>query len=260
MQAEMRDRLVSLLEDRVAGRSPWRDILADEPGLSIDDAYLLQSSLMRKLTAAGDPIFGYKAASTSLAIQAARGTGGPVAGGLLASCVRDDDSAIAVVPGARNAAEAEVALLLGSDIVGPNVTPLDVRRATVALLPAIEIAIGPPGGVDRSQQMAIATQKTSGSVIIGCPGRSPDGIDLLLEGAVITVNGVHKASATAVEVMGDPYRAGAFIANRMLASGDRLRAGMILMTGSITLAVPVAAGDVVRVDFTRLGSVNIRMT
>lgn len=259
MQAGKRDRLVSLLADRVSGRTPWRDVLDDDPELTIDEAYLVQSALIRRLAEAGDPVVGYKAASTSLAIQAASGRGGPVAGALLASCLRDDDSSVPFVPGARNAAEAEVAILLGADIVGPNVTPLDVRRATAALLPAIEIAVGPPGGAERSTQMAIATQKTSGAVIIGGPGRSPDGIDLRLEGAVITVNGRHRASATAVEVMGDPYRAGAFIANRMLASGDALRAGMILMTGSITLAVEVAAGDQVRVDFTRLGSVNVRM-
>ncbi|TVR11158.1 MAG: hypothetical protein EA385_01885 [Salinarimonadaceae bacterium] len=259
MKADERDRLISLLADRVAGTIAWKDILEDAPDLSIDDAYLLQSGLMRRLAAAGDPLVGYKASLTNLAMQKARGTGGPVAGGLLASCLRDDDSAIAFVPGARNAVEAEVAILLGADIDGPNVTALDVRRATAALLPAIEVAVGAPGNVDRSSQMAIATQKTTGAVILGGPGRSPDGIDLRVEGAVITVNGEYKATATAVEVMGDPYRAGAFIANQMLATGDKLRAGMILMTGSITLAVNVVAGDNVRVDFTRLGSVNIRM-
>jgi 2-keto-4-pentenoate hydratase len=58
--------------------------------------------------------------------------------------------------------------------------------------------------------------------------------------------------------MGDPYVAAAFIANTVLANGDRLRAGMILMTGSIIAAIPVATGDDVRVDFTRLGSVGVR--
>jgi 2-keto-4-pentenoate hydratase len=114
-----------------------------------------------------------------------------------------------MVADCRNAVEPEIALLLGADLPGPDVTPLDVRRATAALLPAIEVAVGAPGHKERSRHMVIATQKTSGSIIVGGPATAPSGIDLRLEGSVLAINGTARGSATAVEVMGDPYIAAA---------------------------------------------------
>ena len=252
------ESLVDRIADRVAGRSPWRDILEDEPDLSIENAYRVQAGLMRRRMAEGETVVGYKAAYTSAAVQAQRGNGGPIAGAILRSAHLPESAPIAIVPNSRNAVEPEVAILLGADLPGPEVTPLDVLRATEALLPAIEVAVGAPGHADRSRHMVIATHKTAGSVIVGGPGLAPQGIDLRVEGCVMTINGEVRGSATGVEVMGNPYNAAAFIANTVLANGEMLRAGMILMTGSIIAAIPIAAGDDVRVDFTRLGSIGIR--
>lgn len=252
------ESLVDMISDRVDGHAPWKDVMEDRPDLSEDDAYRLQFALMRRRTAAGDAVVGYKAAYTSVAVQAQRGNGGPVAGALLRSAVLDEDKPIAIVPDRRNAVEPEIAILLAADLPGPLVTPLDVRRATAVLLPAIEVAVGARGNVDRTRHMVIATNKTAGSVIVGGPGRSPDGIDLRVEGCVLEINGKVRGTATAAEVMGDPYVAAAFIANTLLAHGEVLRAGAILMTGSIVAATPIAAGDEVRARFTRLGDIAIR--
>jgi 2-keto-4-pentenoate hydratase len=254
------DDLVARIDDRTRGRAPWVDILEDRPDLDEHGAYAVQFGLMRRRLAAGDRLVGYKAAYTSLAVQAQRGNGGPIAGGILASGFETETAPIGIVPNARNAVEPEVAILLGDDLPGPDVGPLDVLRATHSLLPAIEVAVGAPGHAERSRQMVIATHKTAGSVIVGGPGCRPQGIDLRLEACVIRINGSVRGSATAVEVLGDPYVAAAFIANKLIEHGERLRAGMILMTGSILAAIPVQAGDDVRVDFTRLGSVGIRFS
>jgi 2-keto-4-pentenoate hydratase len=106
--------------------------------------------------------------------------------------------------------------------------------------------------------MVIATHKTLGSIIVGGPLHSPRDIDLRLEGMVMQINGKVRGSATAVEVMGNPFNAAAFIANTVAANGECLRAGMVLMTGSIITAIPVSAGDDVRIQFTRLGSIVAR--
>ena len=252
------DDLVALIDDRTRGLAPWADILQDRPDLDERGAYEVQFALMRRRVAGGDRLIGYKAAYTSLAIQAQRGNGGAIAGGILASGVESETAPIAIVPNARNAVEPEVAILLGSDLPGPVVGPLDVMRATHMLLPAIEVAVGAPGGIDRSRQMVIATHKTAGSIIVGGAGCGPAGVDLRLEGAVMRVNGEVRGSATAVEVLGDPYIAAAFIANKLIEHDVCLRAGMLLMTGSIFAAIPVVPRDEVRVDFTRIGSVGLR--
>jgi 2-keto-4-pentenoate hydratase len=50
-----------------------------------------------------------------------------------------------------------------------------------------------------------------------------------------------------------------FIANKLAEYGHGLRAGMVLMTGSIVASIPLAAGDDVDVEFTQLGAVRVRM-
>ncbi len=252
------ESLVDRVADRVAGSAPWVDILTDEPELSIEDAYRIQFRLMQRRMAEGVAVVGYKAAYTSLAMQRERGKGGPIVGAILRSGVFDEGQPVRIVPDSRNAVEAEVAILLGADLPGPDVSATDVMRATAGLFPAIEIAVSAPGNVERSRHMVIATHKTHGGIIVGNPLRAPDGIDLRLEGAVVSINGAVSGSATAVEVLGNPYISAAFIANTVIENGDQLRAGMILMTGSILTAMPVSAGDDVRVEFTRLGSVHAR--
>lgn len=250
--------LADRMADRVSGRAPWLDILEDEPGLTDEDAYAVQFRLMDRLVAEGDAIAGYKAAYTSLAMQKARGTGGPIAGAFLRSAVVSESDPLPLVADSRNAVEPEVAILLGSDLTGSNITPHDMLGATACLLPALEVAVGAPGNLQRSRQMVIATHKTFGSVILGGPGWSPVGIDLRTEGVVVSLNDEVHASATAVEVLGNPWIAAAFIANTVLRYGGILRAGMVLMTGSIIAAHPCVAGDRVTAEFSRLGRVGVK--
>lgn len=250
-------RLTETIAARVAGRAPWIDVTEDDPSITDEDAYQIQAGLMERLCATGDAIAGYKAAYTSLAMQRERKTGGPIVGAFLRSAIVEDGAVLPLVHNSRNAVEPEVAILLGRDVEGTEVTPHDVMAATACLLPAIEVAVGAPGDVKRSRQMVIATHKTFGSVVLGSPGAIAAGIDLRLEGTVLTVNGEVRGSGTAVEVLGNPWRAAATIANIAARHGARLRAGMVLMTGSIIAALPVSAGDRVEVEFTRLGKVGL---
>ena len=57
---------------------------------------------------------------------------------------------------------------------------------------------------------------------------------------------------------GNPLSLVAGIANLLGQYGETLKAGMVLMTGSIVSALPVEKGDHVDVEFTRLGRVGAR--
>jgi 2-keto-4-pentenoate hydratase len=75
---------------------------------------------------------------------------------------------------------------------------------------------------------------------------------------VLSINGVMQGSATGVEVMGDPLHAVALVANKIGAADGTLKAGMVLMTGSLIANLPVSPGDHLQVEFTRLGRVQAR--
>jgi len=104
----------------------------------------------------------------------------------------------------------------------------------------------------------IGSKFTGGGIVIGAPMSAPHGIDLRLEGMVISINGEVKGSATGVEVMGNPLTAVALVANTIAGYGEKLEAGMLIMTGSFMGNLPVQPRDDLRVDFTRLGSVTAR--
>ena len=152
-----------------------------------------------------------------------------------------------------------MAVLLEYDLAGPGVGATDVLLATAALFPAIEVVASRGERGKRSQQMRIIGSKfTGGGIVVGHPPTAPHGIDLRLEGMVISINGEVRGSATGVEVMGNPLHAVALVANTIAAYGAKLDAGMLIMTGSFMGNLPVAAGDELRVEFTRLGSVTAR--
>jgi 2-oxopent-4-enoate/cis-2-oxohex-4-enoate hydratase len=71
-------------------------------------------------------------------------------------------------------------------------------------------------------------------------------------------NGQRVATAAAAEVLGNPLNSLAWLANALGKLGGKLRAGDVVMTGSISKVFRPKAGDAVRASFTRLGSVSCR--
>ena len=253
----MNNELLDYLERQIDGKEPFRDIVDKSPGVTIDDAYRLMLDLARRKSARGDRLIGYKAAYTSKAMQKANGMDEPILGCLMRSGLRSEAQTISLKPGIHTIAEPEVTVLLKKDLAGPGVTALDAHAAIAGLFPSLEFADWSVGGKQRSRQMGIAIHKSTGGIVIGSPMTAP-GIDLRVEGAVIRLNGEPRGSGTGVEVLGDPINVVVEIANILARYDAKLEAGMIVMTGSIVQAVPVAPGDSVHVEFTRLGSVRAR--
>lgn len=236
------------------------EILEHAPGLSVPDAYRVQRIRMEKHDARGDRIIGYKAALTSKSMQERAGIGEPVLGTLLASRTYQEEQPVALGGFFHARVEPEVAVLLKSDLRGPGVTPLQALAAIEGYLPCVELGDIRTGENPRSLQQTIVCNTFNGGHVFGGPLSAPHGIDLRLEGMVMAVNGEAAGSATAVEVLGDPILSVCFMANKLAGVERTLKAGMVLMTGSIVKSVPVKPGDELRVDFTRLGSVRLRFT
>jgi 2-keto-4-pentenoate hydratase len=155
--------------------------------------------------------------------------------------------------------EAEIAFVLGRDLVGPGVTPAQALVAVEGALPALELVdvryTGKPLASD-----VIADGVFANAIVLGTPLTPIAGLDLALEGLVYELNGVRTATNTAAEVLGNPVNSLVWLANHLGARGLGLQAGDLVMTGSISLLLRPKAGDVVRATYTRLGSVSVRFT
>jgi 2-oxo-3-hexenedioate decarboxylase len=61
-------------------------------------------------------------------------------------------------------------------------------------------------------------------------------------------------------VLGHPAMSVAMLANMLAQRGEEIPAGTFIMTGSITAAVAVAAGDVITARYQDLGLVSVKFS
>ncbi len=83
-------------------------------------------------------------------------------------------------------------------------------------------------------------------------------VDMRLTGMSLEGNGELINSGTTAEVWGNPAAAVACLANMLAEFDIELKAGSIVMSGALTAAIPVGAGDVVTASFCGMGSVSAK--
>jgi len=252
--------VVEWTERQLASGKIVPEVLDKFPGLSEAEAYRVQQATIQRRVAKGDRPAGMKAAMTSKAMREAVGLKEPVMGHLLQSGMLRDGQAVSVAGFVKATIEPEVAVILKGPLAGPGATRAQALAATAGYAAAIEIGDIKTGDNKRSPQQTLICNVMNGGQVVGPKLVAPDGIDLRVEGMVVTINGMVRGSATAVEVLGDPINSVLFIANKLGELGGRLEPGWLLMTGSIVRGIPVQAGDHVEVEFTRLGRVSLRFT
>lgn len=226
--------------------------------MSSEDAYRVQYELIKILCAHGQKIIGRKVALTNRATRLQFGVDEPIFGHLMSPGIFLDGNPLAADQFVDPLVEAEVAFLLKRDLKGPGITPLAVLQATEGVLPAMEVGdIILKGGKPRAIDL-IAYNALSAGVVLG-PQLTPiQNLNLRYEGVVLELNGELVSSGAGAEVMGGPAHSVAWLANKVAEFDDFLRAGEIIISGSITGYIKVKKGDHVRVTFTRLGSVGIK--
>ena len=94
--------------------------------------------------------------------------------------------------------------------------------------------------------------------VIGGRSRNLDELDLRTLGVVLEINGEVRSMACGAAVLGHPLAAVAMMANHLGARGQEIPAGTFIMTGGVTEALQVKAGDNVNVRFQDLGTVGFR--
>jgi 2-keto-4-pentenoate hydratase len=224
-------------------------------GLSLDDAYEIQAIQTRRRTADGARIVGFKVGLTSAPMRRQLGIDEPDYGVLFGDMVQTADAPIAVAGYLQPRAEPEVALVLDSPLTGPGLSVADLLGATRHVLPAIEIIDSRIADWRITLVDTIADNASSGGLVLGSTPVSPAGIDLALVGCVLRHNGRIVQTGAGAAVIGSPWHAATWLANTLTARGVTLDAGHVILTGSVTAAVPVSAGDTVTATIDRLGSV-----
>ncbi len=239
-------------------KTPMAPLTEMHPGMDMADAYAVQLEGIR-LRTDNDPkrIFGWKVGLTSKAMQQMLNVDQPDFGHLLDNMLINEGTDIVSSEMIWPRVEPEVAFLLKSDLKGPSVTAKDVMAATEALIPALEVIDSRVRDWKIKLCDTIADNASCGRFVLGRSRTKPDGIDTSLIGMNYFVDGNLTSTATSAAVIGDPAEAVAWLANILAPYGHYLRAGQVIMPGSLVAAVDAKPGGKFRADFDRIGSVSL---
>jgi len=253
---ETRDELAESLFTALRTAAPI-DRLTATHDLTIADAYDVQRRFVERRLEAGARVVGHKIGLTSQGIQDQLGVDRPDFGRLLDAMFVEGH----VVPGEDLIApriEPEVGFLMAESLE-PPVTYLDVLRATRAVLPVLEVIDSRIRDWDIGIEDTIADNASSAMFLAGESLTPVAGTDLSLEGVKLYRNGELAASGVGAAVLDHPARSVAWLANTLGDLDERLEAGHVVLSGSLTPAAPLAPGDAVTAEFTTIGSITARL-
>ena len=228
-----------------------------DPVLGENDAYGAQYHFLHGL----DPretVAGHKVALTTKASRDHLGIHEPCYGHILSTCVYENDGDVSIGNLTAPHIEAEVAFVLGEELRGPGVTPVDVMRATAGVMPSLELVDLKVRGEGVSANDVIIHNALHGGLVVGSRLTPLDSLELQYEGVTVEHNGVLFGSGTGAEVMGNPINPIVWLANKLAEFGDWLRAGETIISGSMVVPVEVKPGDYVKATYSRMGSVSAR--
>jgi len=246
--AQIAARLTKARADRIA-ISP---VSAEFPGFDLAAGYAVQ----RHLRAEAGALAGWKLGLTSCAKQAQVGVHEPVRGFLAAADALDLGEPLLVSEYIQPRAEPEIAFLIGTSLAGPTVSSADVMAATAAVALGVEVLDSRYRDYTFTAADVVADNTSAARYVIG-PAVPAAGIDLRLLGVLLEHNGEVIATAAGAAALGHPASAVAWLVRSLAAENDGLRRGDLVLSGGLTAAVALQAGDVVAVAADRLGSVEI---
>jgi 2-keto-4-pentenoate hydratase len=249
-------RLIDAAEQRRPCR-PVRELLPDG---GVDDGYEVQK-LVHERSSAGRRRVGRKIGLTSAAVQAQMQVDTPDFGVLFADMAFGDSEPIPFGDLLQPRVEAEVAFVLGADLPERDVTPTEVLRAIDFVVPAIEVVDSRIAGWDISIFDTVADNASSGVFVTGGSPRSLRSVPDLRECEMaLVVDGEVVSSGTGAACLGHPLNAVVWLANAVAARGEPLRAGELVLSGSLGPLVPVRPGRVYEAGLGGLGSVRAAFT
>ena len=258
MNDELTRRLGDELHDALVSRKTVQPLTARHEGITIDDAYRIQQHMLGRRLSEGQTVVGKKIGVTSKPVMQMLGVSQPDFGYLLSGMIADQVSAVPFDSLIQPRAEGEIAFVLKRDLKGPHVTNADVLAATEGVMACFEIVDSRIDNWKIKIQDTVADNASSGVFVLGSALVAPRSIDLNLCGMVLERNGEIVATGAGAAALGSPVNAVAWLANALGRFDIALKAGEVILSGSLAAMIPVQRGDRFRMQIGGIGECNVR--
>lgn len=227
--------------------------------ITIDDAYHISLRMVNRRVEAGAKIIGKKIGLTSKAVQnmlnVHQSDFGYLTDDMLYASGSDMPISEKLI---QPRAEGEIAFILKHDLTGPGITNIDVIRATEYVVPCFEIVDSRVRDWKIKIQDTVADNASCGLFVLGNDLVDPRDVDLITCGMVVEKNGKIISTGAGAAALGSPVNCVTWLANTLGKFGIGLKAGEVILSGSLVPLEPVVAGDFMRVDIGGIGSASVR--
>ena len=240
-------------------RQPIKPLTGKMPNLSIEDAYRISLGLLDRRLADGESVVGKKIGLTSRAVQEMLKVDQPDFGFLTDAMVRRSGDTLDIRRDLiQPKAEGEIAFRLSRNLQGPGVTAAQVLGATDSLAACFEIVDSRIVDWRIRIQDTVADNASCGLIVLGDTWVAPNTVDLPTCRMIVEHNGKEAATGSGAAALGSPANCVAWLANTLSSLGTPLRAGEIILSGSLVPLLPVQAGDHLRVRVEGIGEAQVR--
>jgi len=253
MAFEQQQQILIAAEAKRVAVGPLSDTVPG--GLTLEQAHAICEANIQRRYDAGDWLAGYKVGFTNLAVRDKMGLPDSTYGYLLRSMLLTSGNTLELNELIAPKIECEICFKLGKDLSGQGLTVDQVLAATASVSAAFEICDARMKDWKCPYPDILADNGFSARIVLTGAWQRVGEVDLLGEAVTLAQDGKQIAQGKGENAMGHPAKAVAWLAGKLAERGKGLRAGQIVMTGTLTPILPIAAGSTYVAKYSTLGQV-----
>jgi 2-keto-4-pentenoate hydratase len=252
------DRLNAMAQwmwDARARRLPYRNLPDDLKPASLAEAYAAQEAYYRLAEPVYGAVCGAKIATTTKVMQELMGIDHPCGGAIFARTIHYSPAHLHTGDFVNVRIESEIALMLGADLPASGAPWRRdmVAPAVAAAMPAFELIEDRNADYTKTDAASLIVENCwNGGIVIGA-AKSISPASLNGIAGRLTIGGKPAGKGFAE----DPAAALAWLANHLAERGRGLKAGMVVITGSVIPTMSIKPGDRVVFAVEGLGEVQV---
>lgn len=233
---------------------PIRDLIGAG---NVANAYDIQQINTNFRLKSGAKIIGHKIGLTAPVVQKQLGVDQPDFGLLWHDKEVLNGGEISMSELMQPRAEAEIAFVLGKDLDQEIITTVDILNAVEYAVASIEIVGSRIKNWDIKIADTIADNASASHWVIGHQPVKLENLDLINCKMQMTNHGKVVSEGTGKACLGSPINALLWLAQKMVAMKQPLKAGDLILSGAVGPMISAKAGDHFNVTIEGLGSVSV---